>query len=724
MSLEQAASKTYSDAWHRVASVRAELRSSVTSHRQFFRGEPWVILRDRFSSDWYRISPAAYDFLCRLSAQQTIAEVWEACLEADPHATLTQEEVVQLIGQMNLANLIQVDRGALSASLFERFSKRMSAERKAFLLGFMSIKLPLLDPDQWLERARTPIRWLFSPLGLLVYLWLLLWGAKALMDNSDRLFDQSSALLAPSNLGLLYVGFLIAKLLHELGHAALCKRFGGEVHKLGVMFLIFAPMPYVDATSAWGLRSRTERILVGLGGVLVELAVAATAALVWAHSAPGTVHALAYNIMFVASVSTLVFNLNPLLRFDGYHLLVDVLDVPNLFQRSREQLRYLGEHFLLRLPQAQGAARTPTEAWLLPLYGLASIGYWLALMSTIVVFVAGQYLELGILLAFVLVFTSILLPLGKFVMYLAHSPRLGAYRARAISLTSAAAVAVLAILTLVPVPDRVRVPGVLEAERSRALHSEADGFFVELLARPGELVQQDQPLLRLSNRDLEREIEAAQMRREELVAQEIRAISKGLVDYAPLARQRQALDETLTQLLARREALLVRAPIGGVWSASELDHTRGQWVTRGASLGAVVQGGGWRFVAVLPQIGSHVFDGELQMAEVRLRGEEGLNLRSRQTRVLPFEQGTLPSRALGMAGGGAIAVSPSDPHGLAAAEPFFRVEARLESGAAGDDAPALVHGRTGVMRMTLTSRPLLVQWERELRQFLQRRFRV
>jgi putative peptide zinc metalloprotease protein len=84
----------------------------------------------------------------------------------------------------------------------------------------------------------------------------------------------------------------------------------------------------------------------------------------------------------------------------------------------------------------------------------------------------------------------------------------------------------------------------------------------------------------------------------------------------------------------------------------------------------------------------------------------------------------LPSRALGMAGGGAIAVSPSDPHGLTAAEPFFRVEARLESGAAGDDAPALVHGRTGVMRMTLTSRPLLVQWERELRQFLQRRFRV
>lgn len=516
MSLEQAASKTYSDAWHRVAGVRAELRGSVTAHRQFFRGEPWVIVRDRFSSDWYRISPVAYDFLCRLSSRQTVAEVWEACLQVDPHGTLTQEEVVQLLGQMNLANLIQVDQGALAESLFERFSKRVSSERKAAILGFLSIKVPLLDPDRWLDRMHTPIRWLFSPLGACIYLSLLLWGVKAVMDNADRVFDQTSGLLAPSNLGLLYVGFLIAKLLHELGHAALCKRFGGEVHKLGVMFLIFAPMPYVDATSAWGLRSRAERILVGLGGVMVELAVAAVAAIVWAHSAPGTWHALAYNIMFVASVSTLVFNLNPLLRFDGYHLLVDLLDVPNLFQRSREQLRFLAEHFLFRLPHAQGAARTPTEAWLLPLYGVASILYWLALMSTIVVFVAGQYLELGILLAFVLIFTSVLMPLGKFLIYITHSPRLGAYRARAVTVSSAAVGGLLVVLTLVPMPDRVRVPGVLEAEHSRALHSEADGFFVELLARPGGRVSQDQPLLQLSNRDLDREIEAARMRRDEV----------------------------------------------------------------------------------------------------------------------------------------------------------------------------------------------------------------
>lgn len=722
MSLEQAAGKTYSDAWHRVAAVRAELRSSVTGHRQFFRGEPWVVVRDRFSSDWYRISPAAYDFLCRLSMRETVSEVWEACLQADPHGTLTQEEVVQLLGQMNLANLLQVDRGGLAQSLFERFSKRVATERKAAILGFLSIKLPLLDPDRWLDQMRTPIRWLFSPLGAGAYLLLLLWGAKALMDNADRVFDQTSAVLAPSNLGLLYVGFLIAKLLHELGHATLCKRFGGEVHKLGVMFLIFAPMPYVDATSAWGLRSRAERILVGLGGVLVELAVASTAALVWAHSAPGTLHALAYNIMLVASISTLVFNLNPLLRFDGYHLLVDLLDVPNLFQRSREQLRFLAEHHLFRLPQAQGVARTPTEAWLLPCYGLASIAYWLALMSTIVVFVAGQYLELGILLAFVLVFTSVLLPLGKFVVYLAHSPRLGVHRARAVALTTTATAGLLMVLTLVPMPDRVRVPGVLEAEMSRALHSESDGFFVELLARPGEQVSLGQPLLRLSNRDLEREIEAASMRRDELMAQEVRSISKGSVDYAPLARQRQAVDESLAQLQARREALLVRAPIEGVWSASELDHTRGQWIARGASLGSIVQGGGWRFVAVLPQIGSHIFDGELKMAEVRLRGEENLNMHSRQTRVMPFEQGTLPSRALGMAGGGAIAVSPTDAQGLTAAEPFFRVEARLEF--EGTALPTLLHGRTGVMRMTLTSQPLLWQWERELRQFLQRRFRV
>lgn len=722
MSLERASSKTFSDSWHRVASVRAFLRSSVTSHRQFFRGQAWVVLRDKFAAEWFRISPEAYRFVCRLSADTTVGEAWEAALQEEPEGALTQEEVVQLIGQLNMSNLLQYDRSSVASSLFNRMTKRKSSEMKALLMGFLSIKVPLFDPDRVLDRALPLIRMVFSPVGLAIYLVLLALGAKALMDNADRLFEQTAGILAPANLGLLYLGFLVSKMLHEIGHAAICKRFGGEVHKLGVMFLIFAPMPYVDATAAWGFRSRAERLLVGVAGVMVELGLAAVAAMLWAQSAPGTINSLAYNIIFVASVSTLVFNLNPLLRFDGYHMLVDMLDIPNLFQRSREQLRYIGERYLLRVSEAEPAARTPTEAWFLPLYGVASMAYWLLLISTIIFFIASEYLDVGIALALLLFTTTVVVPLVKFIKYLAASPRLGHQRAKASAYAAGIGVVSITVLAVVPVPDRVRVMGVVEAANSIQLHSESEGTLEELLSTPGQSVAAGQALIRLRNDDLLLKIRSVETERSQLIAQEIRAISQSRADVMSIRGQREAIEQNLAELMRRREALVVRAPIAGLWSGTDLDIQRGQWIGRGASLGTLTDKGDWRFVGVLPQVASHVLNVSVKSTEVRVRGLEGVNLTAARTEVMPFEQGLLPSPALGMAGGGLIAVSASDPSGRTAAEPFFRVEALLPQ----DHAPkgVLVHGRVGVMRMTLPSKPLLSQWNRDLRQFLQRRFRI
>lgn len=199
-------------------------------------------------------------------------------------------------------------------------------------------------------------------------------------------------------------------------------------------------------------------------------------------------------------------------------------------------------------------------------------------------------------------------------------------------------------------------------------------------------------------------------------------MSLAVADLAPLQQQRAAVEQNLAQLEQQRLALTVTAPISGIWSTPEQEATPGRWMTRGGLLGSIVEGGDWRFVAVLPQVGTHLFEDHIQRAEVRVAGQEGDNLSVHNTLVVPHENGILPSSALGMAGGGEIAVDPSDPHGLTAAEPFFRVQADLPALSATE--PMLIHGRLGVMRLTLGSRPLLLQWERSLRQFLQRRFRV
>ena len=724
MTQSEASGRTFSEAWHLVSGVRACLRSSVRAHRQTFRDEEWVVLRDSLASDFFRVTAPAYAFLSRMETRRTLDEVWNELIESDPEGALTQEEVVELLSQLQMSNLLQFDRGTAAASLFERYRKRRGREIKAALASFWSIKIPLLDPDRALEKALPAIRILFGPVGALAYAVLILLGLKAVIDHSDQLFSQSAGVLAPGNLALLYGGLVLAKLVHEVGHAAACKRYGGEVHRMGVMLILLAPLPYMDATASWGFRSRAQRMMVGASGVVCELAVAAAAALVWANTAPGLINSLAYNVIFVASVTTLLFNLNPLMRFDGYHILVDWLDVPNLFQRSRDQLKYLGKRFALGLNNAQPAARTPTEAVLLPLYGVTSVVYWLVLMSTIIFYVAEQYLDLGVALAWLMFFLAVVLPVLKFGHYLFVDPSLHHQRARSLTITVALFVVVSGLLAWVPFPDRVRVLGVIQATQFRELHVDGGGEVIEIMATPGQWVKAGQPLVRLQNPQLDFEIRSTLQQRQQLQAQELQAIASAIANLEALRKQRTVLEQKLSELMNQRQALEVIAPIEGIWSVSELELARGQWLARGASIGILIDDRDWRFVAALPQFGTHLFEAGLVGAEVRIKGQQAINMVAVKTEVMPFEQGQLPSPVLGMAGGGEIAVQPSDPKGLAAAEPFFRVQAQLPSPELTDAQLRRLHGRLGTLRITLPSAPLLVQWERSVRQFLQRKFRV
>jgi putative peptide zinc metalloprotease protein len=693
----------------------------VHSWRQEFRGVQWYLLQEAMSSHYFRVTPDAYAFLARLDGERTVDEVWRSMLHEEPERILSQEEVVQLLGQLYQSNLLHFDRPGVASSLFERYRKRRQRELRGKLMGFLAIRIPLIDPDQLLDRALPLIRALLSPIGLILYLVLLLVGLKVVIDHSDSLFTQGAGLLAPENLFLLYVGFIVSKIVHEFSHAAVCKRFGGEVHTLGVMLLVLAPMPYVDASASWGFRAGWQRIFVGAAGMLGEFALAAIAALVWVATAPGTLNAVAYNVMFVASVSTLLFNINPLLRFDGYYMMVDLLGVPNLFQRSREQLRFLAERYLFGVTQARPAARTTTEALLLPTYGVVSLSYWMILISTIVVFIASEYLDLGLLVALLLIVMFGVVPILKLFHYLMLSPRLLHQRGRAVTVVVALLVLILTGLGMIDAPDRLRAPGVVEAVNLRQINNGEAGRVVAILTPPGSRVTAGTPLLQLASEELALEMQENRLQRQLLQAQERRAESQAVADLAALRRQRAALEEAYVDLERRHAALLVVAPTSGEWVAPEIEHALGQWLPRGMALGQIVDESAFRFVAVLPQVATHLFAAGIVRGEIRLRGEEGTNLAADSLRVIPFEHGQLPSPALGMAGGGAIAVATDDPTGRTAVEPFFLIHAVPQ---VTESAARLAHGRLGTLRLTLPPQPLLWQWERALRQFLQRRFQV
>ncbi|MEQ1862685.1 MAG: peptidase M50 [Chthoniobacteraceae bacterium] len=709
-------SATFSEHWHRVAKQRLALRPTVQMHRQIFRGERWYVVSDPLTNRFFRITPGAHDLLCRLQRGRTVQAAWEESLERDPDGAPGQEEVIQLLGQLHQANLLRGEVPPEAASLFERHTERRRRERRA-QFNLMSFRIPLLDPDRFLRRALPLVRWLFGPIGLVLWLGVVGAALKVALDHAPEFAAQSEGLLAPANLGLLYLGLVLIKVLHEFGHAFACRKLGGEVHEMGVMFLYFSPVPYVDATSSWAFRERGPRIFVAAAGMLIELFVAALAVFVWANTAPGALHSVAYNMIFVASITTLVFNANPLMRYDGYYILSDWLELPNLSARSMEMLRYLAERSLFACRDLENPAATAREGWTLALYGLTSWLYRLIVFAGIAWWISSQWLLLGVVLALLCVWSFAIAPLWKLARYLAASPRLARTRPRAVLVTCGGFALVLALLALWPMPNRFRAPGVLRAEQYSEIFTAAPGTIVEIQAASGIRVEQGQPLVRFTNRTLELEIAAAESTRAQAVAGEERALARATEALGPIRARRIVAEKRLAQLQRQQAALQLTAPHAGTWVSPQLIDSVGRWFPRGERLGEVVRDDRFRFLAVISQDEAAGLFTDRLRGEVRLIGEAGAPLGVSEVQVIPAQQDILPSAALGWAAGGEVATSQHDRSGLKTAESFFELRAMIATPA----AAALRHQRSGKIRLELRPEPLLAQWTRKLGQLLQKR---
>jgi len=712
---------TFSESWYRVANQKICLRPGVRVRRQMFRGERWIVLENPFSNEFFRLRPAAYEFVARLRPDRTVEQVWQECIERFPDEAPGQEAVIQLLSQLYFANLLQYDLAADSAQLFERFKKRQQRELGMNLLNIMFMRFPLLDPDRFLVRAMPFARKLISAFGAILWLIVVGAGVKVALDHFDLLREQGQGILATNNLFLLYVGLVIIKAIHEFGHAFFCRRFGGEVHVMGVMLMIFTPMPYVDATSAWGFRSRWQRTLVGAAGMIAELFVAALAVFVWANTAPGIIHSLAYNMMFVASVSTLIFNINPLLRFDGYYILSDLLEIPNLSQRATEQLRHFAEYYLFGVKNSRSPADNGREAGWYAFYGVTSGIYRVIVFGGVLFTVADRFLIIGMVMAAVCLNSWVTVPVIRFVQYLAANPQLDRVRTRAIGVTVAGAAVLLILLGVVPFPAGFRAPGIVVASQRTQIANETSGAVEALLAQSGSAVKAGQPLMRLRNEELDADIASAQARLDEINARLLNAMGTNSADIAPLTELRDSVTSQLKKYSVDQANLVVRAPHDGVWVAPGIEDYVGRQVNRGSDLGLLVNPAAFEFVASVRQEDVNgLFGRDIRHAAVRLNGDAGTLIPVSAWRVIPGEQRMLPSAALGWKGGGDIPVAADDTSSSKTVEPFFEVVGKLDKSR---QAPVL-DGRSGKIRFALPPEPLLPRWTRDLWQLLQKRYQM
>ncbi|MGM1053717.1 MAG: biotin/lipoyl-binding protein [Pseudomonadota bacterium] len=707
----------YSPWWGAVADSRPQLRGHVELHRHLYRGQPWYVLQDPISGRFHRFGPGAYRLISQLDGERSLDEVWQDVVAALGGDAPTQDETIQLLGTLHGADALSHEGALHLDALFERRDRHRRRQWLQRVRSPLAVRIPLFDPDRLLDWLYPLARPLLSMFGLLLWLVLIISAAVLAVMNWEGLAaDLSSQLMSLNNLPLLVGVFILVKSVHELGHGLMVKRWGGEVHELGIMLLVFMPVPYVDASAATAYPSKWQRALVGSAGIIVELMLAALAMFVWLEAESGLVKAIAFNVMVVGGVSTLLFNGNPLLRFDGYYVFADLLEIPNLFTRANRYFFYLVQRYLFGMREVRSPATARGESGWLFFYAIASFCYRMFLMTIIVMFVASLFFTLGILLAIWSIIQMLVWPLLKGLNFLFTSPRLERHRGRAWMATGLFIIALVGPLTLAPVPYASMGEGIVWVPDRAEVHASASGFVASVMAEPGKHVQQGDPLIALDAPLLDAEIRVMQAQVRELEVRRALAAVNDRVQERIAGEELALMQARLSDAERRRTDLIVTSPVDGILALPAAQHLIGRYLIRGEPVALIVDPQRPVVRSLISQERIDLVMSQTRRVLARPAADPGLVLELTDLRLSPLASTELPSLALTSEGGGKVALDPTSGQRPSAIEPYFMLEA---------NAPGLIgNGSVGgrlQLRFDHGNAPLGQQLYRALRQvFLER----
>ncbi len=710
----------FSTYWYRVANLKPVLRDAAIISRHVYRGRPWYVLRNSLNGRNHRFNAAAYALIGQMDGRRTVEEIWENAGKLSADAVPTQDEVIRLLGRLHDADLIQTDILPSTVDLFRQAQGQPANSLKQRISNPFSLRFPLCDPDRFLERWGFLAAPIFTRGFFLVWLLIVLTALVAAVvhwpDLSGSLADQ---LFSPSNLLLLWLIYPLVKILHEFGHAFAVKKWDGEIHELGIMLLALTPIPYVDATASASFPEKRRRIAVAAMGMMVELLLASLALFVWLNVETGLISALAYNVMLIGSVSTILFNGNPLLRYDGYYILADLIEIPNLGQRSTRYLGYLVQRYLLGIETAESPVTAPGEKGWFLIYGPISFCYRIAVMIGLIWLVSSHFFFIGVLLALWGTVSLLILPAVRTLTRFLNSPAARNRRSRMIAVGGGAALGLMSMLFIFPMPLWTTTQGVIWLPEQSVIRAGTDCEIVEVLAPIEQTVAKDEPLLRGVDPFLETKIEVSQAHLAELYARYNAEPLHERVKRKILIEEINLVKGDLQQIEEKLKKLLVRSPAQGSFVLIDARNLPGRFVKKGELLGYIVAEHRPTIRAVVSQTDIGLMRERVSGVEVKLAEQPNRSLKAQIKRIVPAAGLELPSAALGTAGGGVVPVDTTDPDGLRALESLFQLDLSLPQ----EVKDPHIGGRVYV-RFEHGSMPLALQWYRSLRQLFLRKFYV
>jgi putative peptide zinc metalloprotease protein len=480
------------------------------------------------------------------------------------------------------------------------------------------------------------------------------------------------------------------------------------------------PVPYVDVSSAWGFRDKRKRMAVGAAGIAVEMFLGSLALFVWLMVESGTAHAVAYNIMLISGVSTLLFNGNPLLRFDGYYVFADAIEIPNLGARSTQYLGYLIQRYCLGVVDAESPATNSWEKGWFVGYGVAAFLYRIYIMFVIVLYIGGRFFAVGVVLATWAIITQAIIPIGKSMRFMFNSPKLRANKKRANGVATVFVAVVFFVLFLMPASYWTKVEGVTWPSDKSQVRAKTNGFVVELLIEERSRVKEGQPIIRTRDPFVVSRVETLEARKRQFELQLRAAGTVDLVEADIIREELAVINQDLNRAKERVQALLITSPRDGLFIVPEANDLPGRFISQGDLVAFVINPDDHAVVrAVVSQDDIGLVRDGVDGVDIIAASWGSKSYPAAMVREVFGGSNQLPTAALGTLGGGKFAVSQQDSSGRTTLEPVFEIEIELP-----DEARTEYLGSRVYVRLDHGYRPLGLQAWRSLRQLFLRQFGV
>ena len=495
--------------------IALRLRADLVIRVSNYQGEDSWIVKDPVALKYFQLREPEYFASRMLDGQTSAVEIRDALETEFPEMNISTETVHFLVNSLHKSGLLISDLPGQAEPLRKRRNKELKQKATQLLMSVMSLRFPGIDPEPFLNWLYPKVRFLFWRSTTIACLLLMVSATILVLSNLNEFYAKLPEFGQFFNLrNILFMGaiMIVTKSIHELGHGLMCKHFGGECHEIGFMLLVLTPAMYCNTSDSWLLPNKWHRIAIGAAGMYVEMVIAAAATFIWWYTHPGWLHYLALNTIFLCSVSTIVFNLNPLLRYDGYYMLSDWLEIPNLAQKSKTSMINWLRVGCLGMKPLQSRSLPKRRKWAFVSYSIASFLYRWFVMLMIFWFLVQVFEPYGLeVFAHSMIVMSlvgmVVIPLFKLTKFFIYPGRMREVKLPRFIVSAAVVTLAIALLFTVPVSRHVTASFVVRPIDADHVYVMQSGRIESLKKLPGDDVKSGDVIAILENDDLDLDTE-------------------------------------------------------------------------------------------------------------------------------------------------------------------------------------------------------------------------